>query len=388
MSATGQRAAVAVQWGELGVGRRSSRHGPRTQSPRRSPERTPERTPPGVPGAACRRPRSPVSGAPRAPAWQLAAVPSPRCTPSSGFRYVAQASGVDQSLLAGDLRSARSGPGPRRMVTPAGGSSGAILPPASFWWLCGWVLTLPTTMPEAWRAADEIDADRTAAELSFALPGGSPGSASRLARCRRRAPPCRGDVEARRGRARRGLRPVRVASSADVDVGDVATHGLGAAAALRPTCRWRRRRSGPPRSWRPARGPLAATRPPRRCAQVARRRRRGAQFPAGWDVLSGLSTWLPSPGRPTTSSCPSTLSTRSSARPALGRRRPCAAPTALSPPSSSSRSDLRWPSCLVLGPRWPPVTCPWSQKREGRAGVDPDGRCSLRPCPPDVISSA
>ena len=53
---------------------------------------------------------------------------------------------------------------------PAGGSSIAIPTSAPLWWLCARVLTSPDGQREAWDAVDEIEGDRTAAELAFALP--------------------------------------------------------------------------------------------------------------------------------------------------------------------------------------------------------------------------
>ena len=92
--------------------------------------------------------------------------------PIERLRYVARASGVDQSLLVQETASALGafGADPAGMVTACRRVVGRHPAAGALWWLCGRVLTANDPMPEAWRAADEIDADRTAAELSFALP--------------------------------------------------------------------------------------------------------------------------------------------------------------------------------------------------------------------------
>lgn len=153
--------------------------------------------------------------------------------PIERLRYVARASGVDQALLVQETASALGafGSDPAGMVTACRRIVSRHPAAGALWWLCGRVLMANDPMPEAWRAADEIDADPTALELAHALPDdatvcllGWPDQVGE-------AIPRRGDVEALVVDVLgEGSGLVRRLLAADVDAVDVATQGLGAAA--------------------------------------------------------------------------------------------------------------------------------------------------------------
>lgn len=154
--------------------------------------------------------------------------------PIERLRYVARASGVDQSLLVQETASALGafGSDPAGMVTACRRVVGRHPAAGALWWLCGRVLTANDPMPEAWRAADEIDADRTSAELSFALPEDASVCLLGWPDVAAEALPRRGDVEVLVVDVLgEGSGLVRRLLAADVDAIDVSTHGLGAAAA-------------------------------------------------------------------------------------------------------------------------------------------------------------
>jgi hypothetical protein len=104
----------------------------------------------------------------------------------------------------------------------------------ALWWLCARVLTAGDGMHEAWAAADEIEADRTAAEVAHALPDNATVCVLGWPDLTTEALARRGDLEVLvvdtlgegSGLVRRLL-----AADPDTDVTDVAMAGLGAAAA-------------------------------------------------------------------------------------------------------------------------------------------------------------
>lgn len=154
--------------------------------------------------------------------------------PIERLRYVARASGVDQSLLVQETASAlgafRSDPAGMvtacRRIVSRHPTSGAL------WWLCGRVLTADDPMGEAWRAADEIDADATVIELAHALPDDATVCLLGWPEQVGDAIPRRGDLEALVVDVLgEGSGLVRRLVAAEVDAVDVATQGLGAAAA-------------------------------------------------------------------------------------------------------------------------------------------------------------
>jgi translation initiation factor 2B subunit (eIF-2B alpha/beta/delta family) len=154
--------------------------------------------------------------------------------PIERLRYVARATGADQGALvretAGALAAFRHDPaglvtGCRRIVArhPASGP---------LWWLCARVLTAADPMAEAWRAADELDADRTGAALAGAI-------ADDATVCVLGWPETVGEVLPRRGdldvlvvdALGQGSGLVHRLTRNDVAVTDVPAAGLGAAAA-------------------------------------------------------------------------------------------------------------------------------------------------------------
>ena len=155
--------------------------------------------------------------------------------PIERLRYVARASGVDQSLLVQETASALGafGSDPAGMVTACRRIVSRHPACGALWWLCGRVLTANDPMPEAWRAADEMDADRTALELSRALPEDATLCLLGWPDVAGDALPRRGDVEALVVDVLgEGSGLVRRLLAADVDAVDVATHGLGGAASM------------------------------------------------------------------------------------------------------------------------------------------------------------
>ncbi len=100
------------------------------------------------------------------------------------------------------------------------------------WWLCARVLTSPDGQREAWQAVDDIESDRTAPELGFALPEDATACVIGWSEQVGEALPRRGDVEVlvvdSLGEAS-GL--VRRLARAGIDAVDVPTSGLGAAVA-------------------------------------------------------------------------------------------------------------------------------------------------------------
>ena len=129
-----------------------------------------------------------------APRRATSASPPPSCSPSAGrrprrvrscpssvdgavhpierLRYVARASGADQTLLVRETAQALSAfrGDPSGLVAACRRIVDRHPTSAPLWWLCARVLTSPDGQREAWDAVDEIEGDRTAAELAFALP--------------------------------------------------------------------------------------------------------------------------------------------------------------------------------------------------------------------------
>lgn len=112
----------------------------------------------------------------------------------------------------------------RRVVSRHPGS-------APLWWLCSRVLTAPDGMAEAWRAADEIEADPTSRELSRALPEDSMACVLGWPELISEALPRRGDIEVLViDTLGEGSGLVRRLGRADVPCDDVAVSGIGGAA--------------------------------------------------------------------------------------------------------------------------------------------------------------
>ena len=152
--------------------------------------------------------------------------------PIERLRYVARASGADQTLLVRETAQALS--------AFRGDSSGLVAAcrrivdrhptSAPLWWLCARILTSPDGQREAWDAVDEIEEDGTAAELAFALPEDSTVCVIGWPELVGDALPPRGDVEVLAvDSLGEGSGLVRRLVQAGIDAVDVPTSGLGAA---------------------------------------------------------------------------------------------------------------------------------------------------------------
>jgi hypothetical protein len=92
--------------------------------------------------------------------------------PIERLRYVARASGAEQSLLVRETAGALASLGiePVGLVTACRRIVDRHVASGPLWWLCARVLTSNDPHREAWRCADEIGEDPTADELVHALP--------------------------------------------------------------------------------------------------------------------------------------------------------------------------------------------------------------------------
>ncbi len=92
--------------------------------------------------------------------------------PIERLRYVARASGAEQGALVRESAGALSALGfdPAGLVTACRRIVDRHVTSAPLWWLCARVLTAPDPRSEGWRCAEEIDDDRTAVELAYAMP--------------------------------------------------------------------------------------------------------------------------------------------------------------------------------------------------------------------------
>ena len=155
--------------------------------------------------------------------------------PIERLRYVARASGADQALLVRETAAALGAfaddpPGlvaASRRIVDRHPTSGPL------WWLCARVLTAPDgARAEAWRAVEDIDADRTVAELAVALPESSTASVVGWPELAGEALPRRGDVEVLAvDSLGEGSGLVRRLGLSGIDAVDVPASGLGAAVA-------------------------------------------------------------------------------------------------------------------------------------------------------------
>lgn len=155
--------------------------------------------------------------------------------PIERLRYVARASGADQAMLVRETAAALGAfaddpPGlvaACRRVIDRHPTSGPL------WWLCSRVLTTPDDVrAEAWHAADEIEADRTARELAAALAEDATACVVGWPEIVGEALPRRGDLEVLAvDSLGEGSGLVRRLGLSGIDAVDVATSGLGAAVA-------------------------------------------------------------------------------------------------------------------------------------------------------------
>jgi hypothetical protein len=152
--------------------------------------------------------------------------------PIERLRYVARASGADQSLLVRETAQAlaafRDDPSGLvaacRRIVDRHPTSGPL------WWLCARVLTSPDGQRAAWEAVEEISNDRTPVELAFALPEEATACVVGWPEQVGEALPPRGDVEVLAvDSLGEGSGLVRRLLQAGIDAVDVPTSGLGAA---------------------------------------------------------------------------------------------------------------------------------------------------------------
>jgi hypothetical protein len=95
--------------------------------------------------------------------------------PIERLRYVARASGADQAALVRETSQALATfrADPQGLVTACRRILSGQPASGALWWLCGRTLCAGDAMVEAWKAADEVEADTTARELGHALPDGA-----------------------------------------------------------------------------------------------------------------------------------------------------------------------------------------------------------------------
>lgn len=152
--------------------------------------------------------------------------------PIERLRYVARASGADQALLVRETAQALAAfrDDPSGLVAACRRIVDRHPTSAPLWWLCARVLTSPDGHREAWAAVDEIDSDRTPAELGFALPDDATVCVIGWPEVVGEALPRRGDLDVLAVDALgEGSGLVRRLLHAGIDAADVPTSGLGAA---------------------------------------------------------------------------------------------------------------------------------------------------------------
>lgn len=152
--------------------------------------------------------------------------------PIERLRYVARASGADQSVLVRETAHALAAfqDDPAGLVAACRRIVDRHPTSGPLWWLCSRVLTSPDGQREAWQAVDDIEADPTATELAFALPEDSTACVIGWPELVGDALPSRGDVEVLAVDALgEGSGLVRRLMHSGIDAVDVPTAGLGAA---------------------------------------------------------------------------------------------------------------------------------------------------------------
>jgi len=92
--------------------------------------------------------------------------------PIERLRYVARASGAEPQALTQEVAGslARFAGDPAALVTACRRMVDRHPAIGPIWWLCARVLTAGDPADEAWRALDDLHADRTVTELAHALP--------------------------------------------------------------------------------------------------------------------------------------------------------------------------------------------------------------------------
>jgi hypothetical protein len=202
--------------------------------------------------------------------------------PIERLRYVARASGADQSLLVRETAQAlvafHDDPAglvaASRRIVDRHPTSGPL------WWLCARVLTAPDPHREAWAAVDDILGDTTPTELGYAIAPEVTACVIGWPELVGEALPRRGDVEVLAvDSLGEGSGLVRRLMHAGIDAVDVPTSGLGAAVASSDVLLLEAVAAGPT-GFVAVSGSLAA-------ATVARH----AEVPV-W-VAVGVGRWLP-----------------------------------------------------------------------------------------------
>jgi hypothetical protein len=152
--------------------------------------------------------------------------------PIERLRYVARASGADQSVLVRETAHALSAfhDDPAGLVAACRRIVDRHPTSGPLWWLCSRVLTSPDGHREAWQAVDDIDGDPTATELAYALPEDGTACVIGWPELVGDALPSRGDVEVLAVDALgEGSGLVRRLMHSGIDAVDVPTAGLAAA---------------------------------------------------------------------------------------------------------------------------------------------------------------
>ncbi|MDZ7732091.1 MAG: hypothetical protein U5R31_02400 [Acidimicrobiia bacterium] len=154
--------------------------------------------------------------------------------PIERLRYVARASGAEQAVLVRETAQALAAfrDDPQGLVTACRRIVARQPSCGALWWLSARTLAATDPMVEAWKAADEIEEDGTARELSHALPEGGPVVVIGWPELAGQALARRGDVEALVvDTFHEGSGLVRRLLQGDADAVDVPVAGLGAAVA-------------------------------------------------------------------------------------------------------------------------------------------------------------
>lgn len=154
--------------------------------------------------------------------------------PIERLRYVARASGAEQSALVRETANSLSTfrDEPAGMVMACRRMLARHLTSGPLWWLTSRVCRAVDPVQEAYRSADLFEADRTARELALALPEDATVCVLGWPELAAHALPPRGDLEilvVDVAHEASGL--VRRLQRADVDAVEVPLSGLGAAAA-------------------------------------------------------------------------------------------------------------------------------------------------------------
>ena len=269
--------------------------------------------------------------------------------PIERLRYVARASGADQTLLVRETAQALSAfrGDPSGLVAACRRIVDRHPTSAPLWWLCARVLTSPDGQREAWEAVDEIEGDRTAAELAFALPEDATVCVIGWPELVGDALPPRGDVEVLAvDSLGEGSGLVRRLVQAGIDAVDVPTSGLGAAVCSSDVLLLEAVAVGPT-GFVGVSGSLAA-------ATVARHAEVPVWLAAGVGRMlpPACGTRWPAAGPPV----PPTVGPRRGGRPPRARRPGVRPDRSGAPRVALRRTDAPWPrSCSTAGTRPAPT---------------------------------